>query len=227
MGCVSVLFTPGEREKMGERQCAEFMAAARDCMSRGDWEETRDLARRHLSEHPGDKDAIYVLVRALIGLGDGEGAIEALRDLKLTDNEAGELYRDLGDLLYERRDWERACYYYEKFVRLLPAAHLAEALKRLSADLSLSEEREPEVIREVPQDFQTMTLVDLYVKQGHLMEALEVLESMRMKDPTNEKIVDRIRGVQALMGEEAELGDKKKKVLAELDRWLQNIYKAG
>jgi len=207
-----------------DRDLAEFMAAAQACMSRGAWEEARALARKRLAFNPGERDAALVLIRSFIGEGDAEQALATLREFDLSDGQVAGLYRGMAELFYDRGDWEKACYYYEKCLAQLSPPQVARAWKRAVAEISLQAEGEPEEVRQVPQDFQTMTLVDLYVRQGHLKEALKVLESMREKDPANEAVIERIRGVQALMGEEV-LEEKREHLLAELDRWLQNIYK--
>lgn len=212
---------------MEDRESAEFVAAVQASMSRGAWSEAYELAKNRLSLYPDDLEAAYLFVQALIGQGEVDRAIEALSKINPTDTRVAALYLDLGNLFSERGDWEKACYYFEKYLALFPASRVAPALKKIASELALPEEKEGGVVNEIPPDFQTMTLVDLYVKQGHLTDALHVLESMREKDPTNDKIIERIRGVQALMGEDAASKEGNKRIIAELDRWLQNIYKAG
>ncbi|MCX7982872.1 MAG: hypothetical protein N2572_08190 [Syntrophales bacterium] len=210
-----------------EKVSVGLVAAAQACISRGEWEKALELAQKRLSQNPKDIEASYIFIRASIKKGDDEKAISALREITSVDEHGMELYRELGDMLCERAEWEKAYYYYMKYIDFFPAPQVVRALKKVVAEFAIEEDRPPAVDKEVPPDFQTLTLVDLYVKQGHLKEALEVLESMKRRDPANEKIIERIKGVQALMGEETESQERRKKVLAELDRWLQNIYRSG
>ncbi len=204
----------------------EFVLAVQTCLLRNDWDEALDLTRRRLSTHPGDRQALIFLARILVHQGDLPGAEEAIGGLVLADEEMLNLFRECGDLFLSRHEWRAARSYYERSLSLLPDAVVAEPLGRLAAELgpgpvgagNLNGEMG---VKKVPADFHTMTLVDLYVKQGHLKEALEVLEAMRQKDPANEKVAERIRGVHALMG--GEKPTETAGAVSELERWLQRL----
>jgi len=211
------------RKMEEENKRAEFVALAKSCISRGDWDRLERLARERLSLYPNDREALFALAQAFLGRNDYEKAGESLCDFSSAESRITAVYRKLGDLYLSRKEWEKALYYYERCLLLLPASQVAKLLGELVARLVEEVEVEP-ATGEIPADFQTMSLADLYVKQGHLREALEVLQSMMEKDPTNEKIRDRIEGVKALLGV-GEDEEREKSIVAELDRWLKNIYK--
>jgi Tfp pilus assembly protein PilF len=75
---------------------------------------------------------------------------------------------------------------------------------------------------EVPSDFQTVTLAELYIRQGHLRPAAEVLEAIIRKDPGQEKAAAMLREVWEKIYRE-ESGKKDTEVATELSRWLDNI----
>jgi len=178
----------------------------------------------------GSSRRLVFLARILLHQGDIVGAEEAIGGLLVADEELVNLFRECGDRFLSRHEWRAARSYYERSLALLPDAVVAEPLGRLAAELhpglTSGEDQEGEgVAKKVPADFHTMTLVDLYVKQGHLKEALEVLEAMRQKDPANEKVKERIRGVQALMGSPSPVTAEE--TLAELEHWLHQLTESG
>ena len=90
-------------------------------------------------------------------------------------------------------DSAQACY--RKFLALNPDAPLAVGI----AEGLPGVEQTPEVEREagdaaeVPSDFQTVTLAELYIRQGHLRPAAEVLEAIIGQEPGHEKAAALLR----------------------------------
>ena len=75
---------------------------------------------------------------------------------------------------------------------------------------------------EVPADFQTLTLAELYLRQGHLAMAEEVLEAVLKRDPRQEKAAERLDEVRAMLHPELRVS-RFTPVIGELNRWLDNI----
>jgi hypothetical protein len=74
----------------------------------------------------------------------------------------------------------------------------------------------------IPPDFQTVTLAELYIRQGHLRPAEEVLEKIVGQEPQNEKAAGLLREVRGrILGKASE--ERHAGVITELSRWLDNI----
>jgi len=74
----------------------------------------------------------------------------------------------------------------------------------------------------------TVTMAELYIKQGHRDLAVEILEEIIIKDPTHERalaMLKEIRGgdVQPEKGAQLEKGAQPDAVIRELNRWLRKI----
>ena len=120
--------------------------------------------------------------------------------------------------------------YYRKFMFLNPGVPLSkDVTERLSGieeqhatdtDGGIATDAEGDA--EIPTDFQTVTLAELYIRQGHLLPAEGVLEKIIGHDPQNEKAVGLLQEVRErlLKGPSAQ---PYAGVIAELSRWLDNI----
>ena len=86
----------------------------------------------------------------------------------------------------------------------------------------MDEEGETEESAAVPPDFQTVTLAELYIRQGHDRLAEELLEKIIGEDPRNEKAAALLTEVrERLTGAVPPPPDTG--VVAELSHWLDNI----
>ena len=75
---------------------------------------------------------------------------------------------------------------------------------------------------EAPEDFLTVTLAELYIRQGHLRQAESVLEKIVRREPQNDRAAGLLRDVRGrLQPATASPGDAA--VAAELSRWLDNV----
>jgi Tfp pilus assembly protein PilF len=75
---------------------------------------------------------------------------------------------------------------------------------------------------ETPEDFHTVTLAELYLRQGHLRLAERVLEKILRQEPRNEKATELLREVRDRLQPEGSV-QRQAAVKAELSRWLDNI----
>jgi len=67
-----------------------------------------------------------------------------------------------------------------------------------------------------------VTLAELYIRQGHLPLAAEVLEAIIAREPQQEKAAVMLREVRELIRRE-DAARRYAPVVAELSRWLGNI----
>ena len=77
-------------------------------------------------------------------------------------------------------------------------------------------------IHDLSADFRTVTLAELYIEQGHLEMAADVLEEILRRDETNRRASELLRIVNAKRSG-AFPGRKPQSIVAELTRWMKNI----
>ncbi len=193
-------------------------------LDQGDDQTALALAELRLKRTPGDMDARIAICRVRIRQGRVKEAKDLLQEIEGSLAGLFHLYASLGDLCRKEGMPESAETYYRKFISLNPASPLApEIAEKLQAIEALQgQDAEGEDDAEVPADFQTVTLAELYIRQGHLRPAAEVLEAIIRKDPGQEKAATMLREVWEMIFRE-ESGQRDTGVIAELSRWLDNI----
>ena len=108
-----------------------------------------------------------------------------------------------GSLCLKKGMEEEARTFFQKFRVLNPASPVtAEMAARLGDGGAMQEaDAEPETAdagteegpSDIPDDFQTVTLAELYIRQGHPTQAVEVLEAILRRDPQHEKAAEKLR----------------------------------
>ncbi len=211
---------------LGSRQ--SFLEGAETLLKKGDDRAALALAGARLERLPGDPDARIVICRVLILQGRPDEARAMLHEMEDLLAGLSRIYSDLGDLFLEKGMPEAARTYYRKFISLNPdtpaALEIAERIRDIPEQRGAADGTgaETEETTRVPDDFQTVTLADLYIRQGHLRLAKEVLEAVLKKDPQQEGAAKRFREVRAMLGGQG-ADAKEAPVVSELARWLDNI----
>lgn len=202
-----------------------FLGAAEALLDGGDEGAALALAKERLAALPGDPDARMVACRVLIGQGRDEEAKAALAELEELVSSLGRLYREMGDRLFAKGMTDGAGIYYRRFAALSPEAPAVQEIADRIRDFPPAEDRKEsgaEEAVEVPEDFQTVTLAELYIRQGHGDMAKEVLRAILRKDPGQERALRMLGEIGGNTG-----GDKRDQkeapVIAELTRWLDNL----
>ena len=205
-----------------------FLEEAETFLEKSDYQAALDLAGLRLEELPGDPDARIVICRVQVLQGRLDKAGEMLHETEDLLASLSQIYRSMGDIFLEKGMPESAQTYYRKFISLNPdtpaALEIAERLDGISEPRERDDgagAEEGETIQ-VPEDFQTVTLAELYIRQGHLQMAKKVLEAILRKDPQQERAAERLREVREALGGENS-AEKAAPVIAELSRWLDNI----
>jgi tetratricopeptide (TPR) repeat protein len=184
------------------------------------------LAEARLLRKPGDLDARSMICRVRIRQGRLDEAEEVLRAMEDSLASLSRAYASLGDAYLEQGMQEPAQACYRKYLSLTPGATLspqiAARLRGIADEPVVDPEREAGEAAEVPSDFQTVTLAELYIRQGHLRPAAETLEAIFRKEPGNEKAAALLGEVrETILREEAR--QRHQLVIDELSRWLGNV----
>jgi Tfp pilus assembly protein PilF len=185
-----------------------------------------NLAQARLRRIPGDLDARIVICRVWLLQGRLDEARDILQEMEEILSSLSRIYACMGDIFMKKGMQESADDFYRKFDLLHPGApparDIQERLKDIGELQQTDEPVEKEEDAEVPSDFQTVTLAELYLRQGHLRPAEEVLEKIVAQEPLNEKAIGLLGEVRDRIVREASV-QRYAAVITELSRWLDNI----
>ncbi len=202
-----------------------FLEAAEAFLDASDDDTALTVAESRLLRMPGDLDAHSVICRVRIRQGRLEEAEELLREMETPLASLARVYAALWDAYRARGMEEKEEAAYRKYKSLNPdVPPMPENGEGPGggAEPPGEREREAEDAAEVPSDFQTVTLAELYVMQGHIRPAAEVLEAIIRKDPGHEKAARLLGEVREMILRE-ESRQRYPGVIDELSRWLANI----
>ncbi len=203
-----------------------FLSQMEAYLGRNEMQAVLNLAQARLQRTPGDLDARIMICRVWLLQGRLDEARDMLSEMEEILASFSHVYACMGDICIKRGMREAAEDYYGKFRVLnpgaLPARDMPERLKGIEELHESDEEGETEGEAGIPSDFQTVTLAELYIRQGHLRPAEEVLEKIVGQAPQNEKAAGLRREVRDRILREASV-QRYAAVIAELSRWLDNI----
>lgn len=215
-----------ENNNQGRRS---FLAEMEQYFERNEPQTVLNLAQERLKRIPDDLDSRIAICRVWLQ----QGRIDEVRDMlgEMEDILSGlsHLYACMGDLYIKRGLESEAEMFYRKFNALNPLSPQAPDLEaRLRTMGELAEANQDELVKEdsedtdMSPDFGTVTLAELYIRQGHFRMAEEMLEKITGRDPGNERAEGLLKDVRARLGAE-ERGRKNAGLMVELARWLDNI----
>ncbi len=136
------------------------------------------------------------------------------------------MFEYLGDIFHRMGEIESARTCYRELIQLSPGASATERLqKKIDTLNGMAKGHVDKIVDDVSEDFKTMTMANLYIRQGHLDMARKVLKEMMQSDPGNIRAGERLREVESLL--EGKIPASKeahsKAILEELERWLRNL----
>jgi tetratricopeptide (TPR) repeat protein len=213
-------------DEMDLQERKSFLTQAEAYIDRNELPAVLSLAEARLKRTPGDLDARMTICRVWLLQGRIDEARDMLHEMEDILASLSQIYVCMGDICMKKGMREVAEDYYGKFKVLNPDAPLArdmsERLKGIEELHETDEEGETEGDAGIPTGFQTVTLAELYIRQGHLRPAEEVLEKIIGQDPQNEKAAGLLQEVRErlLKGASAQ---PYAGVIVELSRWLDNI----
>ncbi len=208
-----------------------FLDQAEALFANGLYREAAEAAESRLRDRPADMDANVILCRAYVGMERMQEAMRCLAEIEDALLGFSRLYATLGDLCRRKGLRDEATVYYRKFLALHPHSSITEEvnghLDELLRETFAAKPVDGTDVEAMPlaADFQTVTAADLYVRQGHLEEAAELLERILQRnpeDPQAAKLISEVREKMAMRTETPEKG-KEGRLLDELQRWLDNI----
>ncbi len=190
-----------------------------------------EMAEARLRRLPDDIDARTILCHALIRMGRPDEAREMLRRVEGTLLDFVSLYAVLGDCRLKEGFPKDSAAYYRKFLALNPpdAAAVRQVSGKLDAltgegDAGRQEDERPLQVGDIAPDFYTVTLADLYLRQGHPEMAVDVLARILEQNPEDAKARSRLREIQsALEPRSARRTDRRARTIGTLSRWLVKL----
>lgn len=214
----------GDKDLREGRAFRERIAAL---LGEGNLREALEGTEARLQQLPGDPDARIALCRIRIAQGRLAEAMAMLGDMEEILGRLAEVYACLGDIHRQEDRWEAAEGCYRKFLLLDPgtplARDLAAQLEVFAAGREAAGNREaPEGDGAIPADFQTLTLAELYLRQGHLAMAEEVLEAILQRDPSQVQAAKRLGEIRE-RGRRGAVANGPGLLIGELNRWLANV----
>ncbi len=210
-----------------------FLNEAEKLLRQDDFLEAFNLANERLRSSPADADAYIIICNALIGMGKLDEAREALRDVDSIISRLTHVYEQAGDTYREKGFHQDAAACYEKVISLHPGADRAREvigkmflLEQEDNPISAAENNVIEHENIPEQEFFTMTLAQLYIKQGHLQDAEVILEEIIKKEPQNSQAIFMLDELKASLVSPSPANQKFSKhndLINMLYSWLENI----
>jgi tetratricopeptide (TPR) repeat protein len=218
----------------------EFLSIAEAYVDKNLYKEAVHIAESWLKCYPIDADANIIRCHALLKMGNLEKVSEILDDLEAKVLELSRIYHHVGDLCLNAGLTKEAIKFYRKFIFLNPtvasakgiydkvnnlAAHTDDSTAGMDADAY-------NLTDGVASDFCTTTLAELYIRQGHLDMAINVLGGILQREPENRFVANRLNDVMAMQQqgiiESTSLHtEQNEAVIKELTRWLENVGRLG
>jgi tetratricopeptide (TPR) repeat protein len=214
-----------------EKERFKFLYTAGKLLEKDNLLEAYNLARERLLFAPADADAHVVAVDALIGMGRYDEARDLLGEIGDHILELSLVYDRLGDIYRKNGFYREAHDCYEKFVSLGSEPTKArEVMQKMSllarrdgtkdeAGVAAGEKTfEPELL--------TVTLADLYMRQGHFSEAEKILLDIIKKEPQNMQAVEKLDLLRASLPDKfsADMDPARiDNLIDTLSSWLKNI----
>lgn len=201
-----------------------FLSQMEAYLGRNEMQAVLNLAQARLQRTPGDLDARIMICRVWLLQGRLDEARDMLNEMEEILASFSHVYACMGDICLKRGMREAAEDYYGKLKVLNPGAPPARDMpERLKGIEELHEaDEEGEGTAGIPSDFQTVTLAELYIRQGHFRPAEEVLEKIIGEDPQNGKAASLLTEVREQLRREVS-AQPDAAAIAELSRWLDNI----
>jgi len=204
-------------------------------LEQGAYESALDAARRWLDRNPGDIEAMIVKCQACMRLGKLEEATAVIDDVEKTVLGLSRILACMGDICFKGGLNQEAVKFYNRFIALNPDSDLS---RDVLGKLRILENDHPELIqgadaqeiseRPATAGFQTLTIVDLYLRQGHVNAAEALLEQMLAKEPDNSAVLEKLADVRALVSMPAAKAlnpRQREKVVEKLSKWLDLLQR--
>ncbi|MGV8058311.1 MAG: tetratricopeptide repeat protein [Smithellaceae bacterium] len=193
--------------------------------------EALGVAEERLARLSFDIDARVFINKVLIEMGRIEESRNILRRLDEDLNRLSFVYLRAADVYREKGLKQDAVSCYQKFLSLNPLFERSREVAGKIALLQGEEHKASEVDEsdsaDMPRpEFYTLTLADLYIKQGHPKMAAEILAEIIKREPANVQARVKLDTVKASLALKSSSGDTVHSVnnlIKTLSCWLENI----
>jgi tetratricopeptide (TPR) repeat protein len=214
-----------------EKDRMNFLDQAEDLLQHNMFSEALSLAEARLARLPLDVDARVIAGNVFIGMGRVDEVRDVLREVEKIISGLSLVYVRVGDIYREKGFYRDAVICYQKYISLNPTSDKAE---EVVGKIALLEQEEPLIADMDSTDnentskpeFYTVTLADLYIKQGHFKMAAEVLEKILEEEPENVLARTKLDTVTTAIALKSSLnGDivQSDNLAKALSCWLENI----
>jgi len=215
-----------ERSKF-EENLRIFMDLTEKLLSQNKYQEALSLAEERLRLFPSDNDAIVVKGSALIGMDRLNDVQDILQEAENKISLLSHIYLQVGDFYSKRGYKDDAVACYQRFIDFNPSSsHAGDAelkMARLAQENQLALNLDETTAK---PEFYTVTLADLYIRQGHFKMASDVLTELIKREPENLAAIDKLAWVNNKLTPQGNVDEnylRQKKILSILSVWLNNI----
>ena len=189
------------------------------------------MAEERLARFPADFNARIFISLVLIAMGRIEESRDMLQGLEKDIAVLSFGYLRAADAYREKGLNQDASLCYQKFLSLNPLAEnsreVAEKIALLENAVPLADEVDESTDAASPgPEFHTLTLADLYIKQGHLKMAADILTEIIKREPANVPAsakLDTVKAAIALKSSPADTAASTNNLIKTLSCWLENI----
>jgi len=217
------------KKNTSEKDHRNFLNEAEMLLEQNKFPDALNLAQERLRLMPADADAYVIAASALIGMGRSNEARDILKDVGMIISDFSFVYDRVGDAYRKSGFHQDAAFCYEQFLSLHPGADDARMVieKMTLLDQEDHPVNEIDVIDEnIPEpELFTVTLADLYIRQGHFPEARRILEEIVKKEPQNVQAAKKLDMLRKALEPATTVGEKfdSDKLIKVLSSWLHNI----
>ena len=210
-----------------------FLSEAEIFLRQNKFSEVLAIAQARLQQRPLDIDARVAAANALIGMKKAGEITNILQETEKTIADFSVVYLRLGDICRENSLFREAAVCYKKYIFLNPEA---EKTKEAIEKIVLLEREEPMLAQEEETcggsddgpEFQTITLADLYIRQGHFSVAAEILQKIIQREPENKLAKTKLDTVNTAIALQAAAKNNSSPadiLIEAMTRWLENLDK--
>jgi tetratricopeptide (TPR) repeat protein len=166
----------------------KFLSQAENLLKQNLLPEALIMAQEQRRCNPLDVEAHVIVGNILIRMGEPDKARDMLTQVEQIISGLSLVYARMADIYSEKGLKSDAAFCYRKFMSLNP---ISEHNEEVAKKLTLLDRQESDAfdiddsgIENIPKpEFFTITLAELYIKQGHLQMAREVLGEILMPQP--------------------------------------------
>jgi tetratricopeptide (TPR) repeat protein len=210
-----------------------FLTRTEAYIDQGLYQKAQDLALYWLDKFPGDAEARMILCHAWTRMGKLDNVKQMLKEVDEAILGMSLIYDRMGDICRRSGLNKEAIAFYRKFIELNPGSPLTiEVAAKLNSllpsggeegPLPLLQEEERAPKHPLP-GMQTVTMAELYARQGHQDLAVEILQAILEKDRENIRASAMLGKLQAGDSDTGKAPYTKPEiVIRELTRWLNNV----